>query len=232
MDQDLAFLSKCTAEELKVLVKLMEDKFSESLSQEAKIYPTNHVDEIADEFCKFGGNTIANLLFRGGEGVSYREILTDVCRDLKVPFNPAHTIEHIESNLLETVLESAWDGMSEEDRQQFLNEMGHKGPIPKGGIWGLLMLQGTKVAGFGFYQAAVFVANYVAKQVTGVGLTVAANATLTRILAPMLVWLGPVVWAWTLVDIASPSKKVTIPGCIFIAAMRQIKASNLANKDI
>lgn len=222
MDKDLEVLRKFSAEELKVLVELMEKKLSYDLPDNAGIYPTNHVEKIADEFCKFGGNTIANIL-RGGEGVSYREVLTDVCKDLKVPFNANNSIEHIERNLLETVLESAWENMSEEDKQQLLDELGYKGKMPKGGIWGLFALQIGKSAGFTTYQVALIIANFVAKQVTGTGLALATNAALTTVLKGALQILGPVLWAWTLVDIASPSKKVTIPGCIYIAALRQVK---------
>lgn len=224
MDQNLEVLRKFSAEELKVLVDLMEKKLSFDLADNVCIYPTNHVEEIANEFCRFGGNTIANIL-RGGEGVPYKEILTDVCEVLKVPFNNNHSVEHIERNLLETVLESAWENMAEEDRQAILEEMGSKGKTPKGGIWGLFALQVGKSAGFATYQGALIVANAVAKQVTGTGLALATNAAITTALKGVLNILGPVLWAWTLVDIASPSKKVTIPGCIYIAALRQIKES-------
>lgn len=224
MDKNLEVLRKCNVDELKVLVELMEQKLSCELPDNAGVDPINHVEEIANEFCKFGGNTIANIL-RGGEGVPYKEILMDVCEDLKVPFNSKQSIEHIERNLLETVLESAWENMTEEDKQELLDELGHKGNMPKG-IWGLLALETGKRAGFATYQAAMIVANIIAKQVTGTGLAVATNAAINTFIKCTFVWLGPALWVWTLVDLASASKKVTIPGCIFIAAMRQIKEGN------
>ena len=61
-----------------------------------------------------------------------------------------------------------------------------------------------------------------AKFLTGRGLTIAANAALTKWLS---VFAGPIGWAvtalWTVIDIAGPAYRVTIPAVIQIAYMRQ-----------
>ena len=66
------------------------------------------------------------------------------------------------------------------------------------------------------------VANALAKFLTGRGLTIVANAALTKWLS---VFAGPIGWAvtalWTVIDIAGPAYRVTIPAVIQIAYMRQ-----------
>ncbi|MFC2611353.1 MAG: hypothetical protein ACFNYA_07650, partial [Capnocytophaga granulosa] len=78
-----------------------------------------------------------------------------------------------------------------------------------------------RVGGFGTYKMAVIVANAVARSLLGRGLSFAGNATLTRTLG---VALGPIGWIvtglWTLLDIASPAYRVTIPCVIQVAYMR------------
>ena len=73
--------------------------------------------------------------------------------------------------------------------------------------------------GFACYKWLVVVANAL---LTGRGLTIAANAALTKWLS---VLAGPIGWAvtalWTVIDIAGPAYRVTIPAVIQIAYMRQ-----------
>jgi uncharacterized protein YaaW (UPF0174 family) len=63
-----------------------------------------------------------------------------------------------------------------------------------------------RVAGFAAYRLAVIVANAVARALLGRGLSLAANAALTRTIG---VFAGPIGWAltalWTAVDVASPA---------------------------
>ncbi len=78
-----------------------------------------------------------------------------------------------------------------------------------------------KQSGFFAYKAAVIIANAVARALIGRGLTFAANATLARTIS---IFAGPIGWVvtglWTLVDIAGPAYRVTIPAVIQIAYMR------------
>jgi len=222
MDKDLNILCQFSKDELMVLVKMMEEKWSSCLSKDVKEDPTEHVAEIADEFCAFGGNTIANVM-RGFKGVTYREILEDTCKDLRVPFVKNADTYQIENNLLNTVLEIAWDNMSEEEKSKLLKELGHGDGVPAS-IWGIGALQGAKVAGFTPIIGAQVIANAFSKQIIGSGLQMAAvPLAITTVVKGFFAWLGPILWAWTLYDVMSPSKKVSIPGCVYIAAMRQIK---------
>lgn len=230
-DKNLEFLQYCSTEDLQVLVDyLTKDKdgdlrVSETLTgTEAykKYYPHSLPmmwKLIAEELQHYGGNTFANGL--RGTGVSYREILTDVAKKQKVNFNSDNSVELIEQYILQSIMQKAIEEMSEEELKNFLNEMnagkivGTKQAMTAGAL-ALL-----RVGGFGTYRMAVIVANAVARSLLGRGLSFAGNATLTRTLG---VALGPIGWIvtglWTLLDIASPAYRVTIPCVIQVAYMR------------
>lgn len=105
-DEDLEFLAKCSNEDLEPLVEiLIKDKdgktrYTEELTKSKKYmrYSPDHQkywDDIAAEIQTFGANTIATI-FRFGKGVTYKEILCDVCQDLKVNFNEKSSTSAIE----------------------------------------------------------------------------------------------------------------------------------------
>lgn len=75
--------------------------------------------------------------------------------------------------------------------------------------------------GFAAYKIAVIVANAIARALLGRGLSLAANAALTKW---MSIFAGPIGWAvtvlWTVFDIAGPAYRVTIPCVVQIAYMR------------
>ena len=221
-DKNLEFLQYCSTEDLQVLVDyLTKDKdgelrVSEELtSTEAykKYYPHSLPmmwKQIAEELQHYGGNTFANGL--RGTGVPYREILTDVAKKQKVNFNSNNSVEQIEQYILQSIMEKAIEEMSEEELKKFLTEIdagkmvGTKQAMTAGALAAL------RLGGFATYKMAVIVANAVARSLLGRGLTFAGNATLTRTLG---VALGPIGWIvtglWTLLDIASPAYRVTIP---------------------
>jgi len=230
-DKNLEFLQYCSTEDLQVLVDyLTKDKdgelrVSEELtSTEAykKYYPHSLPmmwKQIAEELQHYGGNTFANGL--RGTGVSYREILTDVAKKQKVNFNSNNSVEQIEQYILQSIMEKAIEEMSEEELKNFLTEMNAGKSIGTKQAMTAGALTVLRLGGFGTYKMAVIVANAVARSLLGRGLTFAGNATLTRTLG---VALGPIGWIvtglWTLLDIASPAYRVTIPCVIQVAYMR------------
>ncbi len=185
-------------------------------------YPDNlskMTDSISSELRKYGGNSIINV-FRGN-GPEYRTILIDVCKKLKVNFNRKSPVEVIELNLLQKILLDSFDNMTTEQLRDFAKEVGI--PIKKYSkqaiIASIQIL--IKRGGFTSYKIAVIVANAVAKVLLGRGLSLAANAGLTKCLS---IFSGPIGWTataiWTAIDIAGPAYRVTIPSVIHIAYMR------------
>lgn len=245
-DYELDFLKACTKEELEPLVGAilgMDDKgnidrsgrFSSELDKKPAFtthFPdhTKYVDEMIEEIQKYGGNSIANAV--RGMGVSYHEVLCDAAKKMKVNFNPAQTTQTIEDHLLAKVLEDAWEKMSEDEQKKLIEETGNVFGVKVGGIGAGVLIQIIRAGGFKSYQLALIIANAVAKAILGRGLTFAGNIYLTRLLA---VLAGPVGWiltgVWTAFDFASQAYRVTIPSCIYIAALRKMKENEKFAKE-
>lgn len=230
-DPDLEFLKNAEQEDLSILVDyLTKDKdgdtrFTEELttSECYKNYYPDHKkywDLIAAEIQCFGSNTIATI-FRGGEGVLYREVLIDVCKKMKVNFNKSSSIEIIEMNLLMKILTDSISKMTPDQLKEVVGELDLKtADFTKQSV--VASLQSLIIlGGFSSYKIALIVANAIAKQILGRGLTFSANAKLTRGLA---VFSGPIGWVltalWTIYDIAGPAYRVTIPTVVQVAYMR------------
>lgn len=190
-----------------------------------KKYTPNHkkyVEVIEREIREFGGNTFINI-FRGN-GPKYFEIVSDVADKLGANYNKESSIEEVESAILMRIMSQAWEKMTDEERQFFLKEMGLGfgiGSLPKAIPIAALQIA-IKTSGFLAYKLAVIVANAIARQILGRGLTLGANAALTRGIA---VFVGPIGWVitgiWTLLDLAGPAYRVTIPCVVHIAMLRQ-----------
>ena len=98
------FLSVCNNDELDPIVEIILNASTNFLSidETYKENAPNHrayCKVIADEIRLFGSNSFASV-FRGGDGVSYDEVLFDVCEKLDVPCKKNKTIEN-EENLFD-----------------------------------------------------------------------------------------------------------------------------------
>ncbi|WP_316347319.1 DUF3944 domain-containing protein [Desulfuromonas acetoxidans] len=229
-DDDLKFLQFCDNEDLGILADILkgpegDERLTEQLTHDERFSSCNGNytsvwDIIAGELQLFGGDWIPNR-FRG-YGVPYRELLTDVCKQMKVNFNKESDISTIEMNLLMKVLEKSLDKMTEEERREFSKQfgLGIKDFAPNAVMLALQMA--IKAGGFKAYQLAAIVANAIAKTLVGRGLPLLANAGMMRGLS---LFAGPIGWAvsaiFTLPMITGPAYRVTIPACIQVAYMRQ-----------
>ena len=215
-----------TNDDLDFLHVLIMRKLSQGLSTEVAYMRhagdhRRYSDLIAKEIRAFGGNTMANLLLRGGEGPSYHEIVCEVAKALKAPFNRRSAVNRIERSILETVCTKAWEQMSEEERRELLDQI--RSPnltsLKGGSIVACQYI--LRAGGFASYQLMLRVANKIAWAAVGRGLPLAVNATLAK---SMSVAIGPVAWAastlLTLHQIAGPSYKVIIPSVIHVAGLR------------
>jgi uncharacterized protein YaaW (UPF0174 family) len=230
-DKYLEFLNTQDNESLDVLVKILttdkdgDSRWTEELTLEEryKTHNPNHQkywDLIAAEYQVFAGNGIVRIL--RGHGVEYEEALTDVCKALKVNFPDKASVETKEINLLQKVVEGALDKMTPDERKEFVKDLNIKTiDFSKQAIMAAILIV-IKQSGFMAYQLSVVIANVIAKQILGRGLRLAVNAGITRIVG---VLAGPIGWGitalWTVIDIAGPAKRVTIPATIYIAALRQ-----------
>ncbi len=234
-DPDLSFLSSASNDDLKVLVdyitldKSGSPRLTESLTgtdEYKRNYPyhlNRMTGSIINELQEFGGNTFANII--RGHGVAYKTILVDACKKMKVSFNKNSSVEVIENCMLQHILLSTLEEMSDDDMRNLMAEL----KIKTTGFGKQAMMAAVQSAirlgGFASYKIAVIVANAVARALLGRGLSFAANAALTRWIG---VFAGPIGWAitiaWTALDIAGPAYRVTIPSVIQIAYMR-VKAN-------
>ncbi|WP_082604166.1 DUF3944 domain-containing protein [Acidovorax sp. Root217] len=231
-DKDIDFIGELASEDLNDLVYCLthdkdgEVRFTESLTVDAKYkqhYPDHHAywTLIAAEIQCFGANSIATML-RRGEGVLYKEVLTDVCDKLSVNYNKSSGVEVIEGNLLMKIATDAIEKMSESEVRELAQSMGLKDlSVTKEIVLGSFQAI-FRAGGFKSYQLTLIIVNAVLKALIGRGLSLAGNVILTR---TMSILAGPIGWAvtgvWTAVDIASPAYRVTVPAVIQVAFLRR-----------
>lgn len=232
-DTDLEFLKNVDSEDMDDLVYcLTHDRDGQTrLTEELTVndlykyhYPDHNKywELVAAEIQCFGANTFATIL-RGGKGVLYREVLTDVCDKMKVNYSKSANVERMEGHLLMKILEDALEKMSPEEIKELGDTLGldnASGLTPQA-MFGIFQVV-FRAGGFKSYQLTVIIVNGIMKALIGRGLSIAGNAALTRTMA---IFTGPIGWAitglWTAIDIAGPAFRVTIPAVIQIAHLRR-----------
>lgn len=242
-DPDLEFLENCASKDLDDLVYCIthdkdgDARLTEELTATAvykRHYPDHHQywELIAAEVQCFGANSFATI-FRGGKGVLYKEVLTDVCEKMKVNFNKNSSVEVIEQNLLMKILKESLEKMSTAEVRQLAESLGVKNfnSVTSEALIGSFQTI-FRMGGFKSYQLTVIIVNAVMKALIGRGLSFAATGTLMRAAS---VLTGPIGWVitglWTAVDLAGAAYRVTIPAVIQIAFLRQkIQYGNLADE--
>lgn len=229
---NLDFLYRASNDDLRLLCDIVvKDKngnfrMTEGLSGTQTFkrhYPNNiraMLSELVDEFRLFGGNSFANL-FRGN-GPDYTEILRDVAKRNKVSFSKRNTDEQIEQYLLQKLFDESLNNASDAELMEMVKELGYPTTNFTRQVVIATLITAWKAGGFQSYILLVSVVNAVMKFLIGRGLSFAANAALTRMASIMM---GPVGWVltalWTIVDIAGPAYRVTVPAVIQIAYIRE-----------
>lgn len=214
-------LDRATDDELMPLVEYLLQNFTNSLSNDPAFLrhphePHLYANAIATEIRAMGGNSIVNL-FRG-RGVSYREVVCDVANRLHLDYDNHSGVEDIEALILYHVFQRAWDRMTPQEREEFINAHvdNFRGQAATMSFQALIRL-----GGFTSYKVAVIVANGIAKSLLGHGLRLTTNATLTKALS---VFVGPIGWVisgiWLAIDLAGPAYRTTIPCVIQVATIR------------
>jgi uncharacterized protein YaaW (UPF0174 family)/GTP-binding protein EngB required for normal cell division len=165
---------------------------------------------------------------------SYGDVLQDVTKRLGVEASEGSVVD-LEEALLRGVFESLWERINDEERQELLLNMGIN---PDEGLDpGILAASSTVVTqlllkqfgGFAVYKFATVAANAVARQVLGRGLSLAANAALTRLVG---VALGPigvgVSLGWLGYELLGPAYRKVVPAVIQVAATRRLLGGRTA----
>lgn len=227
-DKDLKFLYDCPNDRLKLLVDVIvydkdgKPRISETLSNN-KIFRENYpgnikamLPEVINELQRFGGNSISNAV--RGHGVSYREILEDVCKHQKVNYNKGISTELLERFLLQKILLTAVDKMTEEDIEhltdsekmtkdlliQNITSFHIADPL----IIRMVTTAVIKIAGKqGFAMLGAWAAGF------------AGSRAFSILTGPIGLALATL---WTIYDIAGPAYRVTMPATIMIAYFRMI----------
>jgi uncharacterized protein YaaW (UPF0174 family) len=229
----LDVLKSCSNEELQPLVDLLENTSTNSLSayesyNKNKGNPKLFVNAIYDEVREFGGNTFANL-YRG-EGVPYKEVVQDVAKNLKVQKRSSDLIE-LERQLLAKVLESAFEKLSEKERNEMFSELGQKDFDPSI-VLRLSTLKGPAITAI--LTTSPYLMQQIIKVLINQGVkTAAKNAGRFAGSRALSILAGPVGWViggvWTAFDIAAPATRVTLPCVVHIAAIRLTKMNEENN---
>lgn len=232
-DTDLAFLKHCSNDDLELLVSILtvdptdnKPRYTEELTgcEMYKRYYPNHNrywESIAAELQTYGANTFVTKLFRGGKGVSYREILIDVCKKKKVNFNENSSIEVIEMNLLLKMLEESLKEMTTEQLNQVSKDMQMDlmNPTPE-----LILMSIQSAINLSGFAAYTFATRTLAMVLSQLGMKV-PFVVYTSLTTAMSFLAGPIGWgitaSWLASDFASPAFRVTVPACVIVAYMRQ-----------
>ena len=134
-DDDLAFLEDCTEADIDQLAKFIiyDSDGRERITSKMKSSPefknlSGQPDQwrkswklVAGELQHFGGDTLVNVIRR--KGVVYHKILSDVCKKLGVKFDKRANSYDIESTLIESLVKSSWEKMSESERHDALRTL-------------------------------------------------------------------------------------------------------------
>ncbi|EDU61885.1 DUF3944 domain-containing protein, partial [Providencia stuartii] len=179
IDPDLAFIAHCTNDDLSLLVSVLthdhkdgKKRWSERLTRkpEYQLYYPNHQrywTDICAELQTYGANSLVSAV-RGNKGVLYREILLDVCKKLKVNFNPKSDIETLEMNLLMTVMEKSLDKLNEEELRTLAHDLQLNLTNPTPQLVMIALQAAVRTSGFAALEIATVAAMSIIELLGGV----------------------------------------------------------------
>lgn len=183
--------------------------------------PNMSFEAVEKELSLAGGHDLANLL-RFNNGVSYNEIVYDVCMKLGIPASKLNEAHMSESKILRKVFADILDKITPDQRKNLIQDL--KLPVQlniaaSGSILAAQIL--TDSLGFTAFKASVITANIIAHAVLGHGLSFSTNAALTSSLGA---FIDPVsmtlTGAWLLNSLAGPAYRKTGPVVVRIALLR------------
>lgn len=249
-DPDLEFLKNAEDNDLALLAdaliyKSAEDKrnasprFAATLQLDDKFnsnYPHNMRalwQSVAEELQKFGGHSGVNWLFRGNQGVLYREILEDVCKKQKVKGvdYSGDSTSKLEDALLERMVSDVIKRMSDAELREMVHafrevrefkDLAKDFLLSKERVLDVVKIA-FKQGGFKSYVLTLQVVNGISRSLLGRGLSFGANAAMMKYLSSFM--SGPAGWAFaaitTVWGFMGPNSDATLKGTIMVAYMRK-----------
>lgn len=233
-DDDLAFLQYCTEEDIRLLAEYLiydkdgEERIASEITNDEKFkllygQPDKWKKSwklVAGELQHFGGDSIVNF-FRG-KGVSYKEILSDVCDKLSVKYSKNSSAYDIENLLIEKLTEMSWEKMSTKEKEEVLGFMN----ISNGFMGSPLafIIASIRAGGVGSFQWSSWLAQSASlafghTALSGLSLGAAATFVGSRGVAA---FAGPIAAIIITVPLISGvAYRVTMPSVIQIAYMRR-----------
>lgn len=226
-DPDLVFLSECSNEDLRTFADLLvydkDDKprISEELSKTRtykEFYPKemNKIcREIICEFQLYGGDTVANII--RGHGVSYRQILMDVCNRKKVNYNENSSTERIEMCFVQRILDDALEEMDDVELKEVARD---------------LQIDATKYNNANALKDAIVMVG-LSPTFVGKIIAICTKAIVPRVgvalgglaigqaLAKLVPIINIISWGLLLKEATGPAYRVTMPGVMMIIYMRR-----------
>jgi len=234
-DADLArVLLDADVDDMHVLIDHVTDKGAGRISLAAstcailvQARKKEEIDEtaralVAEELSRFGGNSLMNL-FRGGGGVSYREIACDVADHLKASHRTDSDVAGLEMAILEKLAEQSLSKMSEDDKVEFFKQFGMRYAAGSGVAASAGLLASIVASNTAGYQLSAMIANGVVRALLGRGLGFGLGPAAggAALVGPVAIALSVI---WGLYGLTSPAYRVTVPCVVHVAYMRRKQA--------
>jgi uncharacterized protein YaaW (UPF0174 family) len=209
-------------DQLKQLLRQASSKERQAL---AEILGTKDAspDNIIDSFWKQSQSVFVYL---GGRQPSWIKIVHQVADKLKVPYQQFETAKEVEIKIAQKVMETVWEKMTPEQRQQMeerLRETAQefdKGKELIGSASIFAALTAAQMSGFGVYLLATTTLGALSGAI-GVTLPFALYTTMTSTIATVI---GPVGWLgaglFAIWKLTGANFKMLVPAVVYICALR------------
>lgn len=237
-DKDLLFLSLCTSEELNDLVKtLTQDEKGVNRTTELltanehfkKNFPNHkeYVNLIASEFLDFGSNSFFAFV---GEQKSYREVLKNVCKKLKVKIDPKSEVSIIEYKFMQSLIISTIEKLNENSKEfkEFVNQLKlDSAKVNKKELIKYILINTATGRGISFVLPIVIIEAFIKAAIWVITGSTFSSAVSTTVLGSAFGPIGMIAGgAYTIFDIAGPAYRVIIPATLQIAYLRNKQMQN------
>jgi len=226
----LPLLKKCKNEDLDPLVScLTQNEGITSQLKQAETYKKHYpdhkmyVNEIADQILKLGQNLLP-LNGRSGSRVTYKEIVCDVAKKLKINFDKKMEINFIEQEIISRVIEKALEKMNEEEKRRFIDALGEDYKLLPIAINFCFMPSkiSRKILDSLLFRVKSILANALGKPFKGQGVRTNAKVDFSQHIYSLPGSIDSVIKSLLpIFDLASPAYRVIVPCVAHIAMLRQ-----------